>query len=236
MDHQQYIAEIKFSVLMWSVMGFFYLYYYTTHSRSFLKIAEENFSPQLQNTALFLAKKLTGSLLLGIIPGILYYFLIRPDFSEFGLTFSDFKTNLLLIVILTLIIFSFFFIYQKFNATGESLQAERNFSTLSVNAVGWIVYLTGYEFLFRGILLIACYHFLGFWPAIAVNIAIYSAIHMVNGKIQTIGSLIFGFVACYFTLTRGTILIPIFMHIALSIFADYFNQSQKNQIWISPNQ
>lgn len=230
MDHQQYLAEIKFSVLMWSVMVFFYLYYYTIHAGFFLKIAEKNCSPQLQNTALFLAKKLTGALLLGIIPGILYYLLIRPDFSEFGLTFSDFKTNLLPIGILSLIIFSILFIYQKFNAAGELLQAEKSFSTRFVHAMGWIFYLTGYEFLFRGILLVECYHFLGFWPAIAVNIAIYSAIHMVNGKAQTIGSMIFGFVACYFTLTWGTILIPIFMHIALSIFADYFNLSQKNQI------
>jgi membrane protease YdiL (CAAX protease family) len=93
----------------------------------------------------------------------------------------------------------------------------------AINCLGWIAYLIGYEFLFRGILLSACYMSFGFWPAIAVNVAIYSAIHMVNGKDQAIGAILFGTIACFFTLTKGTILIPIFMHIALSLTSDYLS-------------
>jgi hypothetical protein len=46
---------------------------------------------------------------------------------------------------------------------------------------------------------------------------------MVNGKDQAIGALLFGGIACYFTLSTGTVLIPLFMHIALSGFSDYFS-------------
>jgi hypothetical protein len=46
---------------------------------------------------------------------------------------------------------------------------------------------------------------------------------MVNGKEQTIGALIFGGIACYLTLNRATILIPIIMHVSLSVFSDYFS-------------
>jgi len=83
--------------------------------------------------------------------------------------------------------------------------------------------LLAYEFLFRGILLFECYESFGFWPAVAINVTIYSAIHMVNGKDQAIGALFFGGIACYLTLTRGTVLIPLFMHITLSVFSDYFS-------------
>jgi membrane protease YdiL (CAAX protease family) len=77
--------------------------------------------------------------------------------------------------------------------------------------------------LFRGILLFECYTNFGFWPAVAINVTIYSAIHMVKGKDQTIGALIFGGIACYLTLIQGSILIPIIMHVSLSIFSDYFS-------------
>ncbi len=125
------------------------------------------------------------------------------------------------------------FVNQKVNRRNNSLQIELtnwNIPLFLINTFGWIIYLVGYEFLFRGILLFECYNSFGFWPAIAINIAIYSAIHMVNGKDQTIGALIFGVIACYLTLSRGTILIPIFMHISLSVFSDYFSIRYNDKI------
>ena len=46
---------------------------------------------------------------------------------------------------------------------------------------------------------------------------------MINSKEEAIGALIFGTIACYFTLQQGTILIPLMMHIALSLSSDYFS-------------
>jgi membrane protease YdiL (CAAX protease family) len=132
-----------------------------------------------------------------------------------------------------LIIAAILFINQKVNRENNSLQIELtdwNIQLFLINAFGWIIYLLAYEFLFRGILLFECYNSFGFWPAIAINIAIYSAIHMVNGKAQTIGALIFGGIACYLALTRGTILIPIFMHISLSVSSDYFSIRYSNNL------
>ena len=40
-----------------------------------------------------------------------------------------------------------------------------------INALGWFLYLFGYEFLFRGVLLIPLIEPLGMWPAIAINTA-----------------------------------------------------------------
>jgi membrane protease YdiL (CAAX protease family) len=124
------------------------------------------------------------------------------------------------------VITTILFFNQKANGHNNSLQinlSEWNILLFSINSIGWIFYLIGYEFLFRGILLFECYNSFGFWPAIAINVAIYSAIHMVNGKDQAIGSLIFGAIACYLTLSQGSILIPLIMHISLSIMSDYFS-------------
>ena len=165
-------------------------------------------------------------LFLGVVPGLFYFFFLNQDFSKFGFSFDQINSNYQIIFLLILIIAATLFVNQKVNRQNNSLQIELtewNFSLFLINTFGWIIYLAGYEFLFRGILLFECYSSFGFWPAIAINIAIYSAIHMVNGKEQTIGALIFGGIACYLTLTKGTILIPIFMHISLSVFSDYFS-------------
>lgn len=175
---------------------------------------------------IFLLKKCSGFLILGLIPGIMYYFFLNRDFEEFGLSLNLIMHNLLLILLLIAIITVIIFINQKINRQNNSLQinvSEWNIFLFLINAAGWIIYLIGYEFLFRGILLFECYASFGFWPAIAINIAIYSAIHLVNGKDQALGALVFGGVACYFTLSCGTILIPVIMHITLSLGSDYFS-------------
>jgi membrane protease YdiL (CAAX protease family) len=127
-----------------------------------------------------------------------------------------------LITVITVVLF----INQKTNKQHNSLQiniSEWNFSYFFINAAGWIIFLVGYEFLFRGILLFECYTSFGFWPAIAINVAVYSAIHLVNGKDQTFGALIFGSIACFLTLSCGSLLIPIIMHVSLSLFSDFFS-------------
>ncbi|NQU53242.1 MAG: CPBP family intramembrane metalloprotease [Bacteroidetes bacterium] len=169
---------------------------------------------------------MAGFFILGVIPAVLYFYFFDTSFSKFGLTGSQLKSNFFVILILIIIIAFILFVNQKVNSRRNSLQLklnEWNLFLFTLNCLGWIIYLIGYEFLFRGILLQECYINFGLWPAIAINVAIYSAIHMVNGKEEAMGALIFGAIACYLTLIRGTILIPIFMHISLSLFSDYFS-------------
>ena len=52
--------------------------------------------------------------------------------------------------------------------------------------LGWFIYLFGYELLFRGILLFPLVAAIGVWPAIGVNIALYSATHIPKGVEETI--------------------------------------------------
>ncbi|HKI89568.1 MAG TPA: CPBP family intramembrane glutamic endopeptidase [Draconibacterium sp.] len=219
-------TPILSAAIILSSLLFFYAYYYFAHSvflREYIEKRTQHIQLELK---LFFAKKTLGFLLLGVIPGIIYYFLLNPDFEQFGLSFTALKNNLSLIFSLILIISIILFIAQKMNLERNSLQlklTEWNMLLFLLNSIGWIIYLAGYEFLFRGILLVECNNSFGFWPAIAINVTIYSAIHMVNGKDQAIGALIFGTLACYLTLTKGTILIPFIMHISLSLISDYFS-------------
>ncbi|HPE76163.1 MAG TPA: CPBP family intramembrane metalloprotease [Draconibacterium sp.] len=226
MDSAQNTPGFASSVVILFSVIFFYCYYYFATSDLPEKICKKINRQVPKKVAVFLVKKGSGLLFLGVLPGLFYFFFLNQDFSKFGFSFNHLISNYQIIFLLILIIAAILFVNQKINRQNNSLQVELTDWTMSlflINAFGWVIYLLGYEFLFRGILLFECYSSFGFWPAIAINIAIYSAIHMVNGKEQTIGALIFGGIASYLTLTKGTILIPIFMHISLSVFSDYFS-------------
>ncbi|MEE4177598.1 MAG: CPBP family glutamic-type intramembrane protease [Bacteroides sp.] len=85
-----------------------------------------------------------------------------------------------------------------------------------INALGWALYLFGYEFLFRGVLLFPLVEQMGVWPAIAVNIALYSATHIPKGLEETIGAIPLGLVLCLLTLASGTIWIAFLVHLAMA--------------------
>lgn len=214
------------SLVILGTLVCFYLYYYISHSKSFEKFFNNGSDHVKKEVSLFMSKKITGFVILGIIPGILYYGIGSIPLKSLGIGINNLNSNILLIIILSALIISILYFNQKSNPERNSLQMKIEnwtFLLFSMNCLGWVLYLFGYELLFRGILLDSCYTAFGFWPAIAINVAIYSAIHMINGKDQAIGSIIFGTIACYFTLSFGTILIPLIMHITLSLFADFFS-------------
>ena len=88
--------------------------------------------------------------------------------------------------------------------------------TVFINALGWFLYLFGYEFLFRGVLLIPLIEPLGMWPAIAINVAMYSATHIPKGLDETIGAAPLGLVLCLLTIASGSIWIAFLVHVAMA--------------------
>lgn len=86
-----------------------------------------------------------------------------------------------------------------------------------MNAFGWAVYLLGYEFLFRGVLLFPLAEHLGVWTAVAVNIALCSATHIPKGLDETLGAIILAVILSLLTLASGTIWIAFFVHLTLAL-------------------
>jgi len=213
-------------VVIFSTVIFYYLYFSFINSGLPEKFCFTITQHIQKEVTLFLSKKFSGFLILGFFPGLIYFYLFNRDFGIFGLSVNHFSNNLFVILSLITIITVILFFNQKINNHNNTLQiniSEWNIYLFLINAAGWITYLIGYEFLFRGILLFECNSSFGFWPAIAINVVIYSAIHLTKGKAQSFGSIVFGGVASYLTITCGTLLIPIIMHVSLSLISDYFS-------------
>ncbi len=84
------------------------------------------------------------------------------------------------------------------------------------NLAGWAAYLFGYEALFRGLLLFPLVQAIGLWPAIAVNIGMYSATHIPKGLNETLGAIPLSIVLCLLSVLTGTIWIAFFVHTAMA--------------------
>lgn len=84
------------------------------------------------------------------------------------------------------------------------------------NLLAWAAYLLGYEFLFRGVLLFPLVETIGLWPAIAVNIGLYSATHIPKGLSETIGAIPLSVVLCLLSVYTGSIWIAFFVHVAMA--------------------
>jgi membrane protease YdiL (CAAX protease family) len=81
-------------------------------------------------------------------------------------------------------------------------------------------FIISYEWFFRGCLLFVCVNAFGIFPAVAINILLYSLIHSFSSKKEFAGSILFGGVLCAFTIWCDTIWPAIVLHWLLSFSYD----------------
>jgi len=180
----------------------------------------------------YLIRKLSGFIILGLMPASLCFFIFDfLPFQEENVSRNSWPLWALVIGVSVLLI-----LLNQINSKSGDLQAmypemrlnKWNLSSLSIAAGGWILYLSGYEYLFRGILLSGCMNAFGMWPAIVINLALYSALHLPKGFKEAVAAIPFGALLCYLTIETGSILPAIFIHsvqaISTEISCIYRNQ------------
>lgn len=167
--------------------------------------------------------KCIGFFILGMLPLTGALMLIEnSDLAYFGLSFPKetamytlFSTLVLSGVLISLAFFSARNPKNWVNYPQTRIKIWKQ-RTLSVYLLGWAIYLFGYELLFRGILLFPLYDHFGLWPAIIINIALYSLSHIPKGLDETIGAIPLGLVLCILSLQTGTIWISFIVHLAMA--------------------
>ena len=179
------------------------------------------------NTRWVVFQKLMGFLFLGAIPLGVVLGVLPHTLTDYGLSFANTSTSLLWVFGLACLV-----VPLNVNAARRPtnleyypmIRATRWSPRLVLtNALATTAYLFAYELMFRGILLSVCVMMLGVWPAIAINVALYSTTHLPKGPAETIGAIPFGLLVCYITLTTGTIWVAVVIHIILSLSNDYLS-------------
>ena len=182
-----------------------------------------------------ISQKIIGFTFLGVIPLIIVTIVLPNSLADYGLGFANSLESLLWVFGLACVIFPL-----NINAAKRPenlafypmMRVSRwNPPLVVVNALATTAYLFAYELLFRGIVLSVCVATLGVWPAIAINVALYSTTHLPKGPAETIGAIPFGLLVCYITLSTGTIWVAVVIHVILSLSNDYlsvhYNPSMK---------
>lgn len=207
-------------------MAAYFCYYYLITSGLVNRYFEKRFKGDSFQMNRILFNKFAGFIILGVIPGLFYFFIWKTENFNLGVSFDKIANNWFWFITLPVIIFSVnYFLAKKpdvYNQYPQMRIRTWKTGTFLLSTLGWSLYLFAYEFLFRGILLLTCVKAFGVWPAVVINVAVYSAIHMTNGMKETIGAIPFGFIACFLMIHTGTVLIPVIMHISLSVSTEFF--------------
>jgi hypothetical protein len=94
--------------------------------------------------------------------------------------------------------------------------------TLRINTVAWIVYLAGYEILFRGILLYPLAEAYGAWPSVLITTGLYCFTHLVKQPQEMFATIFVGVLFGVLGLWTGSLLGPFLVHSFTAPVTEYF--------------
>ena len=212
----------------------FLFYHFITNSGNLYRKFQKKFGINRAQEFWIHFRQITGFILLGGIPFIVVLLILREKISAFGLSLSVSSRVLYYIVILSVIIvfINFFASKSRNNQNKYPLIRTKvwDVKLLISSMSGWIIYLLAYEFLFRGFLLFACVQSFGIWPAIIINIIVYSLAHVPQGLNEAVGAIPFGLVLCYVVVLSGAIWPAFLLHTVLAISNEWFSIRNNTEI------
>ena len=214
----------------------FLLYWFTIESPVLKAWADKKWGYQQGSLVFFMFNKTWGFAIFGL--GCTWAaLLLFPEFSlqTLGLGFSnlpgqDLRPTLAWIGILVplSLVLSYFQSRKILNTTRDfgrypEIRVQNwSWKTLTIHVLFWSLYLTGYEILFRGTLLVIPAAYLGPWVAVGINTAFYSAVHIAKGQQEAVGAVVLGLILCLISLTTGNVWTAVIVHIALATSNGYF--------------
>ena len=206
------------------VVVVFALYYFITKLKPARRIL---LSPDRDPGLLFIAEKITGFLLFGAIPFILFATTSGLHPSETILTTGK-SGHYWYVLLSTLIIITLL----TFNGSKKKAIQEKSpririkkwtVKYCIIAITGWLIYILGYELLFRGILWLVCFSAFGFWVALLINIVLYAAVHLDQGLAMSLGAIPFGILLCLLTFLTGSFLFAFLIHGWLAVSTEIFS-------------
>jgi len=205
----------------------FLIYYIITSSNQLIRKLEQKFRKKDVSIRKIMLHRLSGATLFGLIPLLVILFAFKMPVKDFGMnTVYLAKSILWWVPAALLVVVINYYASRNKNHLAQYPQIRSkqwNSGLITLSAISWITYLAGYEFLFRGFLLFSCLESFGYWPAIIINISLYSLVHLPKGITETMVSVVFGAILCYITIELGSFWFAFFVHITLALSNEWFS-------------
>ena len=208
------------------IVGFLF-YFFVSHSKSVHGRFLAKYGEDKTLVYWIIFQKVAGFLFLGLIPAIVVTMVLGTRLADYGVSFQNMLESLFWILGFTIVIILMnLFAAKKTDSLKMYPQIrlkEWTWNTAILSSTGWILYLVGYEFMFRGLFLFTFVPIIGIWPAIVLNVTFYVLVHVPKGLKESIGSIPLGVILCILTLKTGTIWIALFVHIGLALSNQFFS-------------
>lgn len=226
--------SLCFSIaILWCVIAFG-SYYFLSKNNALINQFGSLFKIPDPQEAQVLLQRMLGLLFLGVFSVLIISFLPDRGLQEYGL---GFKFNTLppwwswLLVPLILIL-GYFTARTPGNLEQYPQIRAKTWTpgTLVVSSLTWILFLIGYEFLFRGFVLYASLDFIEPVPAIALNTAVYAFAHFYKGPGESFGAIPVGILFCYLTLLTGNIWTAVILHSVMALSNEWFSLNAHPEI------
>jgi len=201
----------------------FIIFWFTWMSEKFQKTMMDKFGEDRGPANIIIYTKILGGLSMGILPAAAYMIAFpETTLVDLGLGFkaeTAFATIAWTLGLGAVMVFLVWNNARKPETLAHYPQIRAKNWTKKMmggNLLGWTTYLFGYEFMFRGVLFFPLYETIGLWPAIAVNIALYSGTHIPKGQQETVGAIPLCIALCLISVQTGNMWTSAIIHIAMS--------------------
>lgn len=210
-----------------SVILLFFLYYYAANRKiAGTWLIRPLFRSIRKETSDFISFKLSGIIFTGIIPLIFFLWILNLSPSRIGLVAGRTAGYWYILVILIIITLTVSFYSSKsplIRARSPELRLKDWYpGHVVLSAAAWVLYLLGYEFLFRGVLWFLCYEAFGFWPALTINLFLYSLVHLPQGVRMAAGTIPVGVIFCLLSFLTGSFLPAFIIHSFIAVSTELF--------------
>jgi len=210
----------------WCILGFA-IYYFLSNNKAFAgRIGKLSRKLDSQGNQV-LIQRILGLLFLGIFSALII--ILHPGLEpmDYGLNFTFLAAPpwWSYLVIPLILVMGINAARQKGNLELYPQIRSRNWTPgmIVISGMSWVLFLLGYEFLFRGFLLHASLDIMAAGPAIALNCALYAFAHFYKGPGETFGAIPIGALLCYLTLVTGNIWCAVVIHALMALSNEWFS-------------
>lgn len=220
-------SDTLFFIAIIGVAVAFMLYFFISEAKIVKDKFTKSYGKDKSLTYFVYFQRMLGVFCFGILPLLLLLFFSNKNLNYYGVNINNIDTSIYWILGLSpiLIIMNFFNSKKPDNLSlYPQIRTKRwSVNILILSSLTWVAYLLAYEFMFRGFLLFVSLQYLGVWPAIALNISIYSLVHVPKGMKEAIGALPLGIVLGIITVQTSSILLAFVVHIVLALSNEWFS-------------
>ena len=218
-----YLSAFFIVTVIILIYGFYYVLAYTKVHDWIFDYFAKNTNKSVFHSVYF---RSLGFVLFGVIPtGIFYivygaeldFLVVEPEYVSKIIAWTPFLCLIAITVAYLNVRMSQQTQYPQFKL--ENWTAFHKCLTYST----WALYLIGYEFLFRGILLFGTVEEMGLYPAIILNVVLYAFVHLHKGWKEVVGCFILGPILCVTALETNALITPICIHLSLCLANEFFS-------------